>query len=913
MTDKSKKDNKKNKSAEGEKDNTLPSFGAGGPEFQFTSTTQQNRQDIVQSSGDPGLAIDAFVTANLFELTALGASLDLSGHWNSAGGASPHAEGAHSVAPPGGDLSQWRQITTQGRDQYVRIVLRGYLFPLGLRAVLVEVIDRVFLPDPVYPTQHATGYMQLKEFIRITEPTKTYPASGQPFHGRSWPFASITAVTLVSPLLTQPLSSQPGLVNPEHSGDTPQAFMPQANGGDVIWTFHVIDDEQTKATLQLPQAFVYGYDPTENFPGDPFDSSFTSKIAKSYNNLPMSRRSCPLPGTPMKIAPTVNNGPTGGTTHPVLSIEMKAATSVSDPNTTTGWAGDTPGELSAIDQPAFYPALGVTQVRLPAAEALSRSSFNDGTGTGVGLGYFPDYVAYGFPSNLDPMWKTRPSVTRELPHTFQNGGSLYGQLVDQTGTPSPVSLAFPADAVGGLCQPNLGVAGLSAAVGAIGGGLASSLSDFAQTQIASIESYFANLEGTLGQIFGGLPFVNGILSQFKAGPPGLPSLIAGGDMPLDSDTFQVPTMTTTTDPVTGTKTITYSCPVNLQNYDSDSSSPVYNIFTPVNLPAVMNLTAIATVSATAPPTFQVNGTIDPFTVQLFGMGDLYFIQVPFDTVTFTSGSGIKTDVNISVGDVQFEGPLQFVNQLSDLLSDLGGSGLSIDVTPTQVSATLSLAIPNIGVGIFTLDNLALDAGITIPFLGGATVATFSFCSQEAPFQLTVDCAGGGGYVLLSLGMAGVQAVQASFDFAAEVELDLYVASGSVSLSAGITYSWEAAGPNAGTTLTAFVRLVGSASVLGLISVTIELEISLGFYLDPSGNPYLVGTASMSVSISILFLSESVSITVTKKFGAGSLGGLIEHDLDPAIGGTDPFPPPVTTFAGEIDASTWANYCGAFAA
>ena len=74
----------------------------------------------------------------------------------------------------------------------VRIVLRGYLFPLGLRAVLVEVIDRVFLPDPVYPTQHATGYMQLKEFIRITEPTKTYPASGQPFHGRSWPFASIT-------------------------------------------------------------------------------------------------------------------------------------------------------------------------------------------------------------------------------------------------------------------------------------------------------------------------------------------------------------------------------------------------------------------------------------------------------------------------------------------------------------------------------------------------------------------------------------------------------------------------------------------------------------------------------------------------------------------------------------------------
>jgi hypothetical protein len=913
MTEKDEKSDKDNKSAKSEKDNTLPSTGAPGPLFQFTSTTQQNRQDIVQSSGEPGFPIDAFVTANLFELTALGASLDLSGHWNSTSGASPHADGPRSVGPPGGDLSQWRQITTQGRDQYVRIVLRGYLFPLGLRAVLVEVIDRVFLPDPVYPTQHATAYMQLKEFIRITEPTKTYPASGQPFHGRSWPFASITAVTLVSPLLTQPLASQPGLVPPEHSGDIPQAFMPQANGGDVIWTFHVIDDEQTKATLQLPQAFVYGYDPTENYPGDPFDSTFTSKIAHSYNALPVNRRSCALPGTPMKIAPTVNNGPAGGTTHPVLSIELKAATSVSDPNTTVAWGGETPSELSHLDQPAFYPALGTTQVRLPAAEALSRSSFNDGTGTGVGLGYFSEYIAYGFPSNLDPMWKTRPSINRELPHTFQNGGSIYSQLVDATGAASPVPLSFPADAVGGLCQPNLGVAGLSAAVGAIGGGLASSLRDFAETQIASIESYFANLEGTLGQIFGGLPFVNGILSQFKAGPPGLPSLITPHDTPLDSDTFQVPTMTTSTDPATGTKTITYSCPVQLQNYDSDSSSPVYNIFTPVNLPAVLNLTAIATVSETAPPTFQVNGTIDPFTVQLFGMGDLYFIQIPFDEVTFTSGSGIKTDVNVNIGSVQFEGPLQFVNQLSDLLSDLGGSGLSIAVTPTQVSATLSLAIPNIGVGVFTLDNLSLNAGITIPFLGGSTVATFSFCSQEAPFQLTVDCAGGGGYVLLSLGMAGVQAVQASFDFAAEIELDVYVASGSVSLTAGITYSWEASGPNAGTTLTAFVRLVGSVSVLGLISVTIELEITLGFYLDPSNNPYLVGTASMSVSISILFLSESISISVTKKFGAGSLGGLIEHSLEPDVGGKYPFPDPVTTFAGEIDATTWANYCGAFAA
>ncbi|MGO9196798.1 MAG: hypothetical protein ACLQK4_06690 [Acidimicrobiales bacterium] len=872
-------------------DEGLPVSGAAGSEFQFTSTTQDDRRDIVDSSGVPGAKIDAFVTANLFELTALGASLDLDGHWNSASGSSPHGEDPRSVGQFGGNLAQWRQVTTQGRDQYVRIVRRGYLFPLGLRAVLVEVIDRVFVPDPVYPDQHATAYVQLKEFIRITEPTKTYPASGQPFHGNSWPFSSVTAVTLVSPLLDQPLQDQPPLATPP-PGDHPQAFMPQSGSTDVIWTFHVLDDDGNKATLQLPQGFVFGYD-TNGYPGDPFDSStFTNKVATGYNKLDASRRSCPLPGTPMKIAPQVNDGPTGGTTHPVFSVEMKAASSDADPNTPVAWSGLSPSELSAIDQPAFYPALGITQIRLPAAEALSRTSFNDATGSGIGISYYPDYVAYGFPASLGPHWNSRPALLPEnpdLPHIPSNAGSIYSQLVDQTGTATPVPLSFPADAVGGICQPNLGVAGLSAAVGALGG----SLSQFAQTGEALIEQYFGNLGGSLGQIFGGLPFVSGILKSF-------------------TDGFEVPTMTTATDPVTGTKTITYTCSVTLQDYASDSSSPVYDIFTPVNDPAYMDLKAIATVSATEPPTFQVTGSIDAFTVQLFGMGDLYFIQVPFDTVTFSSGTGMKTDVNISIGTVQFEGALTFVNQLSDLLSDLGGSGLSIAVTPTQVSASLSLAIPSIGVGVFTLDNLSLNASITIPFLGGATIATFSFCSQEAPFQLTIDCAGGGGYVLLSLGMAGVTAVQASFDFAAEVELDVVVASGSVSLTAGFTYSWQS---GVGTTLTAFVRLVGEVEVIGIISITIELEISLGFMVDTSGNPYLIGTASMSVSVSVLFLSVSVSITVTKKFGAGSLGGLIEHGLEAGHEEphTDPFPAPVTTFAGEIDATTWANYCGAFAA
>ena len=65
-------------------------------------------------------------------------------------------------------------------------------------------------------------------------------------------------------------------------------------------------------------------------------------------------------------------------------------------------------------------------------------------------------------------------------------------------------------------------------------------------------------------------------------------------------------------------------------------------------------------------------------------------------------------------------------------------------------------------------------------------------------------------------------------------------------------------------LTAYFRLRGEVSVLGLISASIELYLSLT-YDFPSGK--LTGTATITVKVKVLCFSKSVSITCQPSRGA----------------------------------------------
>jgi len=862
---------------------TLPEQGDTGPIFRFSSLIQGDRHSIVKVAGTqaPGAA---FVAGNQVRLSALGATLDLLGTWQQTGG---------------NDLASWHQLTTEGRDQYVKTVRYGYHFPLGNKGTLTTITRRVLSPDPVNPGQYADAYLQNISFITTTEPVKAYPATGQPYDLGAWPFTSAQILTLVSPDLdpapqTQPLGLPP---QPPGSSDYPQAFFPTSFGNPVLWTVHLVDNAGTVVSLQLPLAFVFASD-APAFPYNEYDATQMGDIAAAYNALgqqsnPSSMVTSLVAGTPILYAPeiTTNGVPNpGATTHPTLAITLGAATSASVPTPTPN---QEPGSdqyvppclpasqasLMEVNQPAFYPSLLTAQIRLPAAESLSRSSFNDGTGPGgVAIFLYGPYITSG----------------------SMNPGAVYAGLLNKP------PLSFPADMVGGLANPNLGVKGLSAAAGAIGG----SLSQYANQAEATVADYFSGL--TSSNFLGGLSLAD-ILGEFT------------GDLKAPIITQQVAG--------DGTRTVTYTLKAQLQSWPNPAP-----VFVPVSADGAFTLTATVTITPSGSTTFKIQGIVDAFTIGILNGAPI--IQIPFGDAsspgaTFTASSEAKSNIRVNVGQPTFEGALSFVNALEQFLSDIGGSGVSIDVQPAQISASLSLHLPSVGIGVFNLENLALSASVVIPFLGGATVATFGFCSQEQPFSLTVLCFGGVGYLLAAVGLTSLESLTASFDFEGQFALDLTVASGGVSVMAGITFSYVAAPASppatAGATLTGFVRITGDVEVLGILSISIEVQLSLSYN---SSDNTATGTATMTVSISICFFSVSVSVTVQKSFAGsgtsssassampqvihamalpvGSGARAVAQESPVASGGANPFASTsLTTFKDQMSSTDWASYCAAF--
>ena len=284
----------------------------------------------------------------------------------------------------------------------------------------------------------------------------------------------------------------------------------------------------------------------------------------------------------------------------------------------------------------------------------------------------------------------------------------------------------------------------------------------------------------------------------------------------------------------------------------------------------------------------INGSLKNFDINLFP--GFALISVTFNEISFSAANGQKPNVNVDIQTVNFEGVLQFVQTLEQFLSAAGLGGLSIDIEPTQVMASLTVALPDIGVGVLSLTNLSFSSSLTIPFTGSPARIRFAFCSQDSPFNVSVMFLGGGGFFGLALGMDGLEKVEASVEFGAEASIDLGIASGSIEIEAGIYFSLTLTGSQQDIDLTGYVRMGGEVSVMGIISISITCYIALS-YENNNGASSVTGEASITIAVSLLFFSISASIGVRKTFG----------------GGSDP------TFAQAIpNQGVWQQYTNAFA-
>jgi hypothetical protein len=124
--------------------------------------------------------------------------------------------------------------------------------------------------------------------------------------------------------------------------------------------------------------------------------------------------------------------------------------------------------------------------------------------------------------------------------------------------------------------------------------------------------------------------------------------------------------------------------------------------------------------------------------------------------------------------------------------------------------------------------------------------------------------------------------------------------------AGFYFKYE---PNAGTTLTGYVRIVGEVDVLGIISASIELYLGLNYNTQ---SKVLSGDASITIRISLFCFHKSVSVHCHKEFAGGSN----DAELGNTWASTDS-PPELyaererTLFTNSVTSQQFKNYCSAF--
>jgi hypothetical protein len=198
---------------------------------------------------------------------------------------------------------------------------------------------------------------------------------------------------------------------------------------------------------------------------------------------------------------------------------------------------------------------------------------------------------------------------------------------------------------------------------------------------------------------------------------------------------------------------------------------------------------------------------------------------------------------------------------------------------------------------------------------------FDFCTIDNPCVVTVSMLGGGGFFGMTLDMKGLQRIQFGVEVCAQLAIDLVVASGSVSIEAGIflVYTVPSA-VQAGTIdpvsgedevpgwlIGGYLRLRGELDVAGIITISVELYLQITY--SPSTGK-CIASGFIAVDVSLFFFSLHAEVQFSRTF-AGSNGDPTFAELM-SPGGVDPMIDP--TLLSTAPGAMWdpfAEYCMAY--
>lgn len=801
---------------------------------------RQDRIDLVQNMVYRDTREDSLpFWADRLILTPLGGYLRGEGNW----------EWTYVPKKKLSHLITWTHNSTLGRDHFVKIVTRGYLFPTGHPAAQVSISERKIANTSAGPV----AYLRKRTFVIVRVPTVTFGEAEQ----RQLGFRSITMLTKETPPLS-PDADIPGTNNGNlgfwtliSTGPFPmQVQAEDCDGRKVQWSMPLIYLDQSKAT-----------DPA-------FISSLIAYYEKSFGGPddPKHPRRHSAYGQKMAFAPAGDG--TESTSYPVDEIFLSAVATAKPPEDQ--------------DRGAYRCVLKCAKVKIAAAEYLAGTS-------------------------------APPPIEVELPDVYKNGGfgaSNAAKAFLQITKNMPaegVALAFgDASKSGGLVNPDQKITAFLKGRGPVGGKLSDAISG-----TANPKDFLPDSAKILGAV-----------SLWELLPSSVP--LTPGD-PKDPKTMKSPRLELKIDkdkdgkPQKARVEFTWRPEIN----SWPSSDPIFVVKKPWSttyFPLELLGKVEVDLKNGGNSTYEFTGVLKNFDIDCIAPAS--FIILHFDELKFSAKSGEGANVTMvpDFPKTTFTGPLTFVQKFQDLIGKVTGQsellastnpGLArleglefkpfMDVTPQMIRAGFKLGVPTLAFGAFTVMNIALSAEVQLPLLGDSLRVRFAFCERSSPFRLSVMGFAGGGFMAITLSPNGVEILEASLEFGGSYVLDIGVATGGVSLMAGIYFKMT----GDDCLLEGYIRLNGRVSVLGIVRVSVEFYLSLS-YDTATGSA--VGTARVTVEIEVLFFSMSVSMTVQRKIaGSGGSAELMASNEEALALAQD------ARFTKSMSEQQWKErYCAAFA-
>lgn len=880
------------------RDSEQPAPGFDQPLITF------DRDAIVEQThgGNPGNAATPLLVSNL-SLSSLGAWFDWKQSWEFPA-----------------NIVDYRHQAFMGRDGYVRVAYPGLLFPFGHRCFLVKITER-----EIKHRDTPIAYLWQRWFIILRQPTRTYPATDL-----DNPFGRVTLSPLVTPDIDKP---------PENA----QPFVPSRNGVPFPFTLTTADRGGETRSWAAPLVFVQaGRDGPQTF-------VFNAENA-SPRYFPV--RQIQGRGQTLAVAKPVKAGDTSvEVAHLIFDGEIDSASVTSRPILTEARAVVPSMRHLAPQAPAVdlvfakpYLSAGLPdrllgakpvpgapnagELILALKSAPAAVDFTSGSDRAGGF-VAPNLSVQGISRALGAVGESgngpSPFDTGAFdPATFLSGAmpKLFGlfSLLDLLAVAGfDEAPAFVSDALDAVTKLLTEAQRLKSALDDAQSRLAAEVTEAAHGGAQAVAQHAKDqLDTHIGTLNAHLDALIGAVEGLPANPDSVSNaaVALAGDLQPLLDAIGVPgvpaavrsalekpvqTLTTLTDIAKDAAGLAQMLQgaaggqVTARLAWRPAITPwglpgAPNIFKPKDTHA-LHIDVEVRASASAPPAVDIVAEIVDFDLNLIGDGDAGLMRLMFRRVGFHAGSAGKPEVDVVFGGIGFLGPLSFVDRLRELIPFDGFSDPPyVDVAPDGVTAGFDITLPNVSIGVFSLENISLGADARVPFLGDAMTVGFHFCAKDAPFRLTVMCVGGGGWLVLRASPKGLVLLELGLEACASLSVDLGVASGSVSISVGVYLRLEA---DKGL-FTAYFRIRGEVDVLGLISASITLELTLTYHFETGK---LIGRASLVVEIEILFFSASVEISVERKL-AGSKGDPTMYQVMPPD-------------ADGMNAD-WAEYCGAFA-